>query len=122
MGNNIQEFGDIAVQLAKNPLGIIAMAFVLIYGIAALLTKAGSFDPPEKKILAWFLALFPVLVLTVFTYLVIFHHTKLYAPYDFKNENNFFNGQNKNGPSEEDNPPNEHIQPTPKSSAADGDG
>ncbi len=120
MGNNMQEFGDIAVQLARNPLGIIALAFVLIYGIAGFLAKGGSFDPPEKRILTWFLALFPVLVLAVFTYLVIFHHTKLYAPYDYKDEKHFFNGQHENEISGGDKPPNQPIQPTPKSGAADG--
>lgn len=105
----MQEFGEIAIQLAKNPLGIIALAFVLIYGIAGFLSRSPKFNEYDRKILVWFLVFFPCLVLAVFTYLVMFHHTKLYAPYDYTDERYFF-GAEKGTPSEAS--PNKEIQPT----------
>lgn len=36
MSTGIKEFGDVAKKLSVNPLGIIALFIVLVYGIAAL--------------------------------------------------------------------------------------
>jgi hypothetical protein len=90
MTEGLGTFGGIAVSLARNPLGIIALFLVLVYGFAALVTAfAGSMTEPEKLPLVYFLVIFPVLVLAVFTWLVARHSNKLFAPSDFKDENNY---------------------------------
>jgi CheY-like chemotaxis protein len=86
------QFGivDAAKGLARNPLGIIALFIVLVYGFASLVTAfAGSFTPEERLPLIYFLVLFPVVVLVVFAWLVSTHSGKLFAPADFKNEENY---------------------------------
>jgi CheY-like chemotaxis protein len=88
--DSVKSFGETARGLAKNPLGIIALFIVLVYGFAALVTAfSGSFTPSERLPLIWFLVIFPVLVLIVFTALVIWHSNKLFAPSDFRNEDNY---------------------------------
>ena len=70
MSDQIQDFGSIAKGLARNPLGIIALFIVLVYGFAALVTTFNSsFTPAERLPLIYFLVIFPVLVLGVFTWL-----------------------------------------------------
>ncbi|MGH3913569.1 MAG: hypothetical protein ACRDTC_09175 [Pseudonocardiaceae bacterium] len=84
------QFGDMAQKLARNPLGIIALFIVLVYGFASLLTAFGaSFTPLERRLLIYFLVIFPVLVLGVFAWLVSRHSNKLFAPSDFRNEENY---------------------------------
>ncbi|HML79088.1 pYEATS domain-containing protein [Geobacter sulfurreducens] len=90
MNNPIKEFGTVAQGLAKNPLGIIALFIVLIYGFACLVVGASShLQAGERTPIIWFMVLFPVVVLAVFSWLVSCHHKKLYAPSDFKNEEHF---------------------------------
>jgi len=85
-----KNFGETAKGLARNPLGIIALFIVLVYGFASLVTIfAGSFSSGERLPLIYFLIGFPVLVLVVFTWLVAKHSGKLFAPADFKNEDNY---------------------------------
>lgn len=86
------QFGIIgaAKGLARNPLGIIALFIVLVYGFASLVTAfAGSFTHEERLPLIYFLVLFPVVVLAIFAWLVSTHGGKLFAPADFKNEENY---------------------------------
>jgi CheY-like chemotaxis protein len=74
----------------RAPLGIIALFIVLVYGLASLVTAfAGSFTSAERLLLIYFLILFPVLVLGVFSGLVSKHSGKLFAPSDFKDEENY---------------------------------
>ena len=81
---------DAAKSLARNPLGIIALFIVLVYGFASLVTAfAGSFTAQERLPLVYFLVSFPILVLIVFAWLVSSHSGKLFAPADFKNEENY---------------------------------
>jgi len=88
--SGFKEFFESSIRLAKNPLGIIALFQVLIYGIAGYVTaNIGSTYVDILKPMIWFLVLFPIAVLIVFAYLVIFHHRKLYAPSDFTDEANF---------------------------------
>lgn len=91
MSGGLEEFGKVAGRLARNPLGIIALFIVLVYGIAGLVTT--SFGPsasaPIQIVLTIFVVGFPVLVLGTFYRLVTHHHTKLYAPEDFREEENF---------------------------------
>jgi hypothetical protein len=90
MNEPIKDFGETAKSLARNPLGIIALFIVLVYGFASLVTAfAGSFTAAERLPLIYFLILFPVLVLVVFSWLVSNHSGKLFAPSDFKNEENY---------------------------------
>jgi len=85
----IGSFGNIAKDLARNPLGIIALFIVLVYGFAALVTGATTFAPGEREPLIWFLVFFPVAVLLVFSWLVSQHSDKLFAPSDFKRDEDF---------------------------------
>jgi CheY-like chemotaxis protein len=90
MDGDVKGFGQIATGLARNPLGIIALFIVLVYGFAALVTGfSGSFTPAERMPLIYFLVIFPVLVLLVFAWLVSNHTGKLFAPADFKNEQHY---------------------------------
>ncbi|MCE2030180.1 hypothetical protein [Sessilibacter corallicola] len=87
----IKDFGQTAEKLSGNPLGIIALFIVLLYGIAGLvLSSSANFLTQEERIpLIWLLVIFPFLVLFVFAWLVSQHHTKLYAPKDFVNDEAF---------------------------------
>ena len=87
---SLKDFGTIAKGLARNPLGIIALFIVLVYGLASLvIITGGSLTPPERLPIIYFLVVFPVIVLGVFTYLVSFRSGHLFAPADFKNEENY---------------------------------
>lgn len=90
MTDEVRQFGDVAHRLARNPLGIIALFIVLVYGLASLVTIfGGSLSTGERLPLIYFLVLFPVLVLGVFTCLVSRHSAKLFAPSDFRDEENY---------------------------------
>lgn len=94
MTNPVTDFMDNAKGLTRNPLGIIALFISLIYGFACLVlsTSINNLQCPYERLpLIWFIILFPVLILSAFTYLVVKHHPKLYAPSDFKDERNFTN-------------------------------
>lgn len=89
---DLNSFGDTAKGLAKNPLGIIALFIVLVYGIAGLVLSvaAKSLSADQKTIMIWFLAAFPFAVLFVFAWLVANHHSKLYAPEDYRTDESFW--------------------------------
>jgi len=90
LSDQTKSFGETAKSLARNPLGIIALFIVLVYGFASLVTAfAGSFTAGERLPLIYFLIIFPVLVLCVFSWLVSKHSGKLFAPSDFRNEDNY---------------------------------
>jgi CheY-like chemotaxis protein len=90
MSEDMKNFNETAKSLARNPLGIIALFIVLVYGFASLVTAfAGSFTSTERLPLIYFLIVFPILVLGVFAWLVSNHSGKLFAPSDFKNEDNY---------------------------------
>lgn len=88
---SLKEFSESAKALTKNPLGIIGLFIVLVYGFACLLLGAGLNDLTENQ--NWFLVLFvisfPAFILFTFFKLVTEHHKKLYAPSDYNDENNF---------------------------------
>lgn len=69
---------------SKNPLGIISLFLFLIYGVAALVVGAKTFDLISERILICFIVIYPIIVLVVFTKLVMNHHTKLYAQQIFE--------------------------------------
>jgi len=88
--SGVKGFGDTARVLARNALGIIALFIVLVYGFACLVTAfSSSFTPVQKTPLVYFLVIFPVLVLGVFSWLVSCHSGKLFAPSDFRDEENY---------------------------------
>jgi len=86
------DFSNTAQKLARNPLGIIALFLLLVYGIAGLVfgLAAKNLSVLERQPLIWFLVVFPVLVLVLFAWLVARHHTKLYAPSDYRDTEGFF--------------------------------
>lgn len=92
MKSYLGKFGDMAQRLSRNPIGIIALFIVLVYGIAALVLGLSSqqLELNERLPLVWFLVVFPVLVLAAFYHLVAHHHVKLYAPQDFPDKEGFF--------------------------------
>ena len=86
----MDDFGNTAQKLSRNPLGIIALFIALIYGVACL-TFSFSKSIPANMI-AWvigFIIGYPFIVLVTFVYLVTKHHTKLYAPRDFQRPEDF---------------------------------
>ena len=88
----IQDFMKNAKGLTRNPLGIIALFISLIYGFACLVlsTSVKNLNNSVERLpLIWFIIGFPILILVSFILLVIFHHEKLYAPVDYKDEDNF---------------------------------
>jgi CheY-like chemotaxis protein len=86
----LSDFGSTAKNLSRNPLGIIALFIVLIYGFASLVVGFGShLASAERLPIIWFLVVFPVVVLTVFAWLVSKHHAKLYAPTDYRQDDSF---------------------------------
>lgn len=90
--NMITDFMEKAKGLAKNPLGLIALFISLIYGFACLVlsTSLNNLRGQQERLpLIWFIIGFPILILITFIYLVVNHHQKLYAPSDFRDEENF---------------------------------
>lgn len=93
---DVGAFGNAARSLARNPLGIIALFIVLVYGLAGLvIIFASALTLGERVPLIVFLVTFPVLVLAVFFFLVTRHVANLYSPADYRNEENFVRMQMK---------------------------
>lgn len=94
--NQIHAFGDTARGLANNPLGIIALFIVLVYGFASLsIIFASNLSQLERLPLIYFLVAFPILVLGVFMWMVHYHSNVFYGPKDYKNEENFMEMQKR---------------------------
>ena len=90
MSARTQRFGEIAKELARNPLTIIALFIVLVYGFASqVMIFRDALTDIERIFLVCFLVMFPVLVLVVFAWLVSKHSDKLYSPSDFMDEDNY---------------------------------
>jgi len=91
MYDHLQAFARTAKDLARNPLGIIALFILLVYGFACLVLgiTGASLETTERQPLVWFLVIFPIIVLCAFYRLVARHHRKLYAPSDFQDESHF---------------------------------
>lgn len=106
MTKALQTFVEGAKGLSRNPLGIIALFIVLIYAMAATLTW--MLDREERQPLIYFLVLFPLPVLGVFGWLVSRHGGKLYAPSDFRSEENYLRAQHPPAP-----PSAQHVEEKP---------
>jgi hypothetical protein len=90
MISSIGTFADSTFKFTKNPLGIIGLFIVLLYGFASLvLGFSNNLDSNQRWPLIWFLIIFPVMILISFIWLVINHHTKLYSPNDFRTDDSF---------------------------------
>ncbi len=88
--DTIKDFGRTAKGLSRNPLGIIALFIVLIYGFAALLLIfSENLNTTHVTVSVLFIVLFPLIVLYTFYRLVTKHPGKLYAPSDYRNEQLF---------------------------------
>lgn len=92
--NDRNGFIQSARSLARNPLGIIALFIVLVYAVASIVISLAEAEfyqnPIHPPVLS--LAMFPLIVLSAFTYLVARHHRNLYAPHDYKDSKDFFYG------------------------------
>ena len=93
METNLKDFAKSAKDLSNNPLGIIALFIVLIYGFGCFVVafSGNRLQNITSHPLTWFLAIFPFVVLFVFAYLVAHHHKKLYGPGDYDDSEQFFN-------------------------------
>jgi CheY-like chemotaxis protein len=90
MTRDISPFAESAKNLARNPLGIIALFIVLIYAFASLVVGfSNKLTASERLPVIWFLILFPALVLVIFAWLVSRHHAKLYSPTDYREDSAF---------------------------------
>jgi hypothetical protein len=91
MDTDLPSFAKSAKELSRNPLGIIALFIVLVYGFACLLFgfSAGDLESFERQPIIWFVVLFPLAVLALFGWLVSSHHDKLYSPKDYRDDNSF---------------------------------
>jgi len=80
----MKEFSLSAQKLSRNPLGILALFLVLIYGISSFVFTFSQNLPDSLTLLfTLFIVIYPFIVLYVFYKLVTEHHTKLYAPIDY---------------------------------------
>lgn len=78
--------------LTRNPLGILAIFLGVLYGIAGLLLGVDTLplSQANQDRLTWLVLIFPFVSLGVFGWLVSKHHTKLYAPHDYRSDEGFF--------------------------------
>ncbi len=90
MNPDVGGFGKNAINLSRNPLGIIALFIVLVYGMATLvIIFADTLTEIERTLLIIFLIGFPLIVFIVFVWLVVKHGPKLYSPGDYRKDENY---------------------------------
>lgn len=73
----------------RYPLGVFAMFISLAYAAMVVCLIVGIDklkEPYERLPIIYFLILFPILVLCIFTYLFIKHNTKFHGPGDFRSD------------------------------------
>ncbi|MBL9105309.1 MAG: hypothetical protein JNL82_30460 [Myxococcales bacterium] len=79
-----------ATVLSRNPLGLLALCLIVGEAIAGLfLVAAGELGRLERGLLCLFVVLYPILVVAAIYRLISRHHTRLYAPADFRDERCF---------------------------------
>jgi hypothetical protein len=118
----IKDFLVGAKDLARNPLGIIALFIVLIYGFATVLVGASGEKmlPDERKLIIWFVVIFPFVVLWTFYRLVTKHHGKLYAPTDYREDRSFLDTLRTPSPATVELRINEEVEAVAQTDAAAG--
>ncbi|MDE0149632.1 MAG: response regulator, partial [Rhodospirillaceae bacterium] len=90
MNNELKKFLYASNRTGRNPLGIIALFLILIYGLASLVTAfLADLTLIERLPLIYFLIIFPLFILFAFLWLVSKHSDKLYGPRDFRDEENY---------------------------------
>lgn len=91
MSESKASFGETATKLSRSPLGIIGLFIVLVDLFAAAV--AGPFGSHLNPIQVWallaFIIGFPLVVFVSFVWLLVKHHTKLYAPSDYRTDDAF---------------------------------
>lgn len=88
--SSVAAFGQTAQGLSRNPLGIIALFIVLVYGMATLVLVVGRVPTGTPvEVLVWFMVLFPVTVFGGFLWLVATKSRYLYGPGDFTDQRNY---------------------------------
>ncbi len=76
--------------LSRNPLGLLALCLVIGEAIAGMfLLRPQVLGPGERLLLCSFVVAYPLCVVAAIYRLVSRHHTKLYAPADFRDERCF---------------------------------
>lgn len=79
-----------ATVLSRNPLGLLALCLIVGEAIAGLfLMAAADLQPLERQLLCFFVVVYPVVVVAAIYRLISRHHTRLYAPADFRDERCF---------------------------------
>jgi hypothetical protein len=94
----------------KNPLTVIAM-FAAIAEISGT-TVLPFIEPENQSIYIWFLMLFPLFLVGVFFITLNFNHKVLYAPSDYKNEDNFLKSFGKATTQETEDKLREEVEET----------
>ena len=99
---------DRKASTVKNPLTIIA----IFAGIAEI---GGTgvlpfIEAENQRLYIWFLILFPIFLVSVFFWTLNVNHRVLYAPSDWKNEDNFFRKFSKASADEQSVKLNEEVQ------------
>lgn len=77
---------------SRNPLGILAMfiSFAYLAMVVAFTVGLEKLNPGwERGSVIAFLVLFPLIILSVFCYMIIRHNGKLYGPKDYRDDHSF---------------------------------
>ncbi len=91
-----KKFGETAIKLGRNPIGIIALSISLVYSLTCIVAISSKLEEYQNNILIGFIIGFPIFTMILFYRLVTKHHDKLYAPSDFNDENYFYKIIEKN--------------------------
>lgn len=79
-------------QSSRNPLGILAMfiSFAYLAMVVAFTIGLDKLNPGwERGSVIAFLVLFPLIILSVFSYMIVCHNGKLYGPKDYRDDKSF---------------------------------
>lgn len=103
MTARLSSFARTATVLSRNPLGLLALCLVIGEAIAGMfLLHPNGLHGPERLLLCGFVVGYPLCVVAAIYRLVSRHHTKLYAPADFRDERCFLEVLRQSAP---DQPP-----------------
>lgn len=90
-----------ATALSRNPLGLLALCLIIGDGIPGmLLLYLGGLSGAERLLLCIFVVSYPLCLVAAIYRLVSRHHTRLYAPADFRDERCFLDVLALTGPSQ----------------------
>jgi len=101
----------------KNPLTVIAI-FAAIAEISGT-TVLPFIESENQGIYIWFLMLFPLFLVGIFFLTLNFNHKVLYAPSDYKNEDNFLKSFGKATTQEKENKLREEVEEAEETSSSD---